>query len=95
MQNISKYLEQFLNKPIAILCMRYWYRGILSEVGEDYALLSQCRAVEQTGPASAATPEHEDPIPSDVAIKLMAVEIVCQPGWVSHELEIDKDGNKL
>lgn len=79
-------LKSYEGQPIAILCARYWYRGILKEVGEDHALLTNPRAVEVTGSASQDRPEREDVIPSDLMVRLDFVEIVCQPSWVYHEM---------
>lgn len=76
-------LRGYLDAPIAILCMRYWYRGILSEVGTDYVVLTNARAVEITGRATNTTPQTEDVIPSDVLLKTAVIEIVCWPTWVS------------
>lgn len=80
----AKALKAYEKKPVAVLCMRYWYRGILSKIEDGYVVLSDAKAVEQTGSASGSEPDTEDPIPSDVIINLDAVEIVCQPAWVWH-----------
>lgn len=85
--NLSSALKHFQGEPVAILCARYWYRGIVSEVGEDFIQLANPRAVEVTGIATASAPTTEDVIPSDLIISLAAVEIVCQPAWVFHDLE--------
>lgn len=87
MMKLTERLVKYKDEPIGVLCARYWYRGILSEVGEDYILLTNPRAVEVTGPASAATPSTEDPIPSDLIISTNAIEQLCWPTWVSHELK--------
>ena len=79
--------EHYLGQPLAILCARYWYRGIVSEVGRDYVTLSEVRAVEVTGPAANATPQTEDPVPSDMTISTGAIEQFCQPLWVWHGLD--------
>jgi hypothetical protein len=73
--------EAYLDLPVAILCARYWYRGMLRVVGSDYIALSNVRAVEVTGPAATAFPQTEDPVPSDMYISLNAVEQICQPFW--------------
>jgi hypothetical protein len=80
--------ESYIGLPLAILCARYWYRGIVSEVGRDYITLSHVRAVEVTGPASSPTPTTEDPVPSDLTISTGAIEQFCQPLWVWHEMPI-------
>ena len=78
--------ENYLNEPLAILCARYWYRGIVSDVGRDYVTLSHVRAVEVTGPAASDHPQTEDPVPSDMTISTGAIEQFCQPLWVWHEM---------
>jgi len=78
--------EEYLNKPLAILCARYWYRGIVSRVGKDFVVLSHVRAVEVTGPAAGNTPNTEDPVPSDMIISTGAIEQACQPLWCWHGL---------
>lgn len=85
--SLADRMRSYVGQPIAILCARYWYRGILSEVGTNYALLTNPRAVEVTGSASATTPEREDAIPSDLFVRLDFVEIVCQPSWCYHEMD--------
>jgi len=84
---IVDFLKEKTGQPIAILCCRYWYRGIVSHVGEDCVILANPRAVEVTGIATNTTPETEDVIPSDLCILLASVEIVCQPTWCFSEIE--------
>ena len=79
----------YLDLPVAILCARYWYRGMLRVVGSDYIALSNVRAVEVTGPAATATPQTEDPVPSDMYISLNAVEQICQPFWAWPNMPIE------
>ena len=80
-------LKSYEGQPVAILCARYWYRGILKEIGEDHVLLTNPRAVEVTGSAQQDHPEREDIIPSDLMIRIDFMEIVCQPAWVYHEMD--------
>lgn len=82
--SLAGYLEQYKEQPIAILCCRYWYRGLLAHVSKDVVVLREPRAVETTGRASSERPDTEDPIPSDLAISTDAIEIVCQPTWCFH-----------
>lgn len=86
----SKYLDGLVGQPVAFLCARYWYRGMLVEVGDDFVVLENARAVETTGKASDSKPNVEDPIPSQLMISMMALEIVCQPAWVWHEMPVKK-----
>ena len=79
--SMAQVAQQFLGQPVAVLCARYNYRGILSHVGEDCLVLAQARAVETSGASSQETPNTEDPIGSSVIISLGAVEIIYQPRW--------------
>lgn len=74
-------LQMYIGQPLAILCARFNYRGILSVVGEDYVVLAQARAVESSGASSQERPSNEDPIGSSVIISLNAVELIYQPVW--------------
>lgn len=73
--------ERFLDENVSILCARYWYRGKLVEVGDNYAVLANPAAVQVTGSASASAPASEDPIPGDIVIALDAIELVGVMGW--------------
>ena len=79
-------LARFKGEPLAILCARYWYRGIVAEVGRDVVVMTSPRAVEITGPSNSPTPNQEDQIPSDLTIATQAIEQFCQPAWTFHEL---------
>jgi len=94
-REFSDELYGYLEQPIAILCMRYWYRGILREVGKNYCVLDPVRAVEVSGPATAQSTQTEDIIPSRVVLKLDVIELVCQPTWVANGFDQDsKKGAK-
>lgn len=84
---IRETLTQFIGQPIAILCARFNYRGILSEVGEDHVILAQARAVESSGASSQERPSNEDPIGSSVIISLNAVELCYFPRWAYASLD--------
>lgn len=89
-KKLSQYLETKKGEPIAILCMRYWYRGILAEVEDDFIVLQNALAVEQTGRAAGEQAPTEDPIPSEVIIKTMAIELICWPTWCFHGYKKNK-----
>ena len=76
-------VSHFIGQPVAVLCARYQYRGILSKVAKDGSciVISDAKSVEVSGPSSATKPNTEDEIASDVMVKLDAVEIVYQPRW--------------
>lgn len=81
MKTKKTYLEKFLNQPIAIFCVRYKYRGIISEVGEDFIILSNPFAVISGDSSTSDTIQREDAVPSDLMVSLDAVESACQPVW--------------
>jgi hypothetical protein len=85
--SISETLEQFVGQPIAVLCARFNYRGILSYVGADHLVLAQARAVESSGASSQERPSNEDPIGSSVIISLNAIELVYWPNWAFSPLD--------
>jgi hypothetical protein len=85
--NMALILQDYIGQPIAVLCARFNYRGILSKVTDDCVVLAQARAVESSGASSSDRPNSEDPIGSSVVISLNAVELIYQPNWVFHTLE--------
>ena len=85
---IAEEIKEYIGEPLAILCARYWYRGMVRVVGQDYVKLSDVRAVEVTGAATSLVPQTEDPVPSDMIISVGAIEQVCQPAWVWHEMPV-------
>ena len=86
-ENIGDAMKAYIGQPLAILCARFNYRGILSKVGKDYCVLAQARAVESSGASSQERPSNEDPIGSSVIIRLNAVELIYQPNWCMAPLD--------
>lgn len=80
-------LAGLLNKNVAILCQRFQYRGTLKEIGEDYIVLQNASAVEDSGSSSGDVPDREDPFTSDVTILFRSIEIVYQPKWCFSEVK--------
>lgn len=68
-------------QKVAVLCARYQYRGILSEIHEDHIVLANATAVEISGPSNSEKPQTEDAIGGSVVIKTDAIEILYQPRW--------------
>jgi hypothetical protein len=95
---MSKIIEilrtKYMGLPVAVLCARYWYRGIVKRADGDKVTLINARAVEVAGPATGERPVTENPIPSDLHLCSGAIEAVCQPLWVWHEVEINKKNKK-
>lgn len=84
--NTGEFLKKLIGERVFIICVRYSYRGILAQVGDDYLVLSHSAAVEQMGSATSEKPAQEDNIGSWVMISLDAVEIVFQPTCVDYVL---------
>lgn len=80
--SLSTHLNMLVGQPVAIMCARYNYRGIVAEVGDDHVVLSNASMVEISGRNSNDKPDTEDPFFGSVAISLFAVEQVSQPNWV-------------
>lgn len=85
-RKIADKLTEYINRPLAILCARYWYRGIVDEVGDDFLVLRDPRVVEVSGPATAEATVNEDVVPSEMLISFWAIEMISRPGWVAHGL---------
>lgn len=80
-ENMASLMKEYIGQPVAILCARFNYRGILSKVTDDSVVLAQARAVESSGASNSERPNSEDPIGSSVIISLNAVELIYQPAW--------------
>jgi hypothetical protein len=86
-QNMADILHGYIGQPVAILCARFNYRGILSKVTDDCVVLAKARAVESSGASNSEKPNSEDPVGSSVVISLNAVELIYQPNWVFSSLD--------
>jgi hypothetical protein len=86
-ENMAQVMREYIGQPVAILCARFNYRGILSKVTDDCVVLAQARAVESSGASNSEKPNSEDPIGSSIIISLNAVEIVYQPQWSFFDLD--------
>lgn len=89
---MEKYLLKMMGEAVAILCVRYWYRGIVSYVGDGIVVLSNPFVVLSSENIASTKKGKEENIPSDLAISLEAIEQVCQPAWVWNDYE--KKGGK-
>ena len=72
---------QYIGQKVAVMAARYQYRGVLSEVGEDYIVLSNACSVETSGRSSADRVEVEDAIGGSITIMNGAIELLYQPNW--------------
>lgn len=86
-ENMSTILREYMGQPLAVLCARFNYRGILSKVCDDCLVLAQARAVESSGASNSERPNSEDVIGSSVVISLNAVELIYQPLWCYSSLD--------
>lgn len=86
-EELAEILQSYIGQPLAILCARFNYRGILSKVGNNFVVLAQARAVESSGASSQERPSNEDPIGSSVIISINAIELIYQPNWCFAPLE--------
>lgn len=96
---MKTYLETKIGEPVAILCARYWYRGIVKAVEDTYVVLVNPFMVTETGAFTRSEPIRQDALPSDVAISYGAIEVVEQPTWcfdgyAEHDVK-SKKGRKI
>ena len=75
-------IAKLKGQKVAVLCARYHYRGLMTEVYDDGIVLADATVVEQSGSAAQATPTSEDPINGTVFISKDAIELVHQCNWV-------------
>ena len=83
---ITDVMARFVGQKVAVICARYQYRGILSEIGQDYLILAHATSVETSGPSAAERPSQEDIIGGSITISTDAVELFYQPNWVNAPL---------
>jgi hypothetical protein len=86
-QVLMAYLNDLVGQPLAVVCARYCYRGILEEYDDECLILNSPHAVEVTGSATEAVPHTEDKLPGKICIKLAFIELIFEPTWCSHGVE--------
>lgn len=86
--------DEFRGEKIVVLCARYQYRGILSEVGDDHFVLANAVAVESASSATSERANIEDPIGSSIVIKSDSIESVWKPLWADAPLPGETNENK-
>jgi len=65
---ILEKIRKLKGQKVAVLCDRFQYRGILTEVHEDGLVLSNPTAIEISGPTQSDRPICEDPIETEICI---------------------------
>jgi len=80
-RNMTDILTEHLGEPISVLCVRYWYRGVVREVGADFLVLDPAWAVSVTGAPTASQATTEDRLPGRLIVKTDFIEIVGQFTW--------------
>ena len=75
-------------QPVAVICNRYVYRGLVSGIGSDHFVLEKPWAISATGKCQSDKAADEEPIGSSIAIRYSAIEIVFQPDWAFAPLEV-------
>lgn len=79
-------LEKHIGEKVVMICARYQYWGILSEVNERTLVLAKAVAVESSGSAQGEAPQDIDNIGTSIIIMLDAVECLYWPKWVNNTL---------
>lgn len=90
-EGFKKYVvEPYEGNRVAVLCNRYWYRGIVKKATSDCIVLEKGIAVEIAGKPEDAKSKVEDWIGSDVFIPRTTIEMICHPKWCEAPLEPNK-----
>ena len=90
--SVSEHLQKYVGDKISVICARYQYWGVLSEIlGKDAIVLADSVSVEQSGASSNDTPQATDPIGGSVVIMMDAIEIVFQPNWSKSALPSESE----
>ena len=89
--NFQELLKKYraTGQPVAVICTRYVYRGLVSGIGSDHFVLEKAWAVSATGKCQSEKAGDEEPIGSSIAISYNALEIVFQPDWAFAPLEVE------
>lgn len=74
-------IKELIGKPVAVLCQRFYYRGILAKMDLNGIVLSKARAILNSGPSAGDTPVSEETIGRPVFIMRQSIELVFQPNW--------------
>ena len=82
MESLSKHIGE----KVVLICARYQYWGVLSEISENSLVLANTVVVESSGSAQGDAPQTVDPIGSSIVVMLGAVECFYWPKWVNNPL---------
>ena len=77
----KKYFESKKGEAVAILCSRYWWRGIIAEVGENEVVLADTFLVYEAGPMDGAKAKSEEACGTDTLVSFDAIELAGQFPW--------------
>jgi len=89
--NMKEYISSKLNEPVGIVCMRYTYRGIVTEVGDDCVILKNAYCIDQNALATDEKPRREELYPADIVIPTETIAHLSQPTWCFYGY--DENGN--
>ena len=88
--NKKEYLESKKGEAVMLTCVRFYYRGIVADVGDDGVLLSHPTMVFEESSYTTVKPKEEYPIPSDLWVAFDSIESICQPTWCFYGYETTK-----
>ncbi len=70
-------LTGLLGNKVLLLCMNYFYTGILEGVNETCVLLKDPSIVYETGPWTSDTYKDAQKLPNDLYVQKSAIESFC------------------
>ena len=77
-------VSSYMGQAVAVLCPKWFYRGVVKNVGGGVLTLFPAFAVSISGAATSTIPLEECSVSGDVFIPLAAMEMLCQPPWASY-----------
>lgn len=86
MTDFSEMVRRYMGEKIVVICARYQYWGIVSEVGKNALILANPVAVQNSGSAQAENPDSIDAINTSIIISYFAIELIYQPKWCFNKL---------
>jgi hypothetical protein len=90
--NKREYFEKRKGEPVAILCSRYWWRGIIAEVGDNEVILADTYLIIETGKMDNVKAKTEEACGTDTMVSFDAIELCGQFPWCFEGY--DKKGDK-
>ena len=85
------YLATKIGQPVALMCTRYQYHGIVETVEDNFLVLNPVRSILFSGEATREKPQRVEMIHGSVTIPLSSIEMNWEPKWLNDPIEEEKN----